>query len=32
VTNVGAGVGTGTYFCAYFGGWLVPTIEVPDAQ
>jgi hypothetical protein len=32
VTNVGAGVGTGTWFGAYFGGWLVPTIEVPDAQ
>lgn len=32
VTNVAAGVGAGTWFGAQLGGWLVPTIEVPDAQ
>lgn len=32
VTNVSAPVGSPTTFGAYFGGWLVPAIEVPDAQ
>jgi hypothetical protein len=32
VTNVAAGSGAPNYFAAYFGGWLLPAIEVPDAQ
>src|ERR1039458_15954 len=32
VTNVSITPGTPNSFGAYFGGWLVPTNEVPDAQ
>jgi hypothetical protein len=32
VYNVSVTPGTPNSFGAYFGGWLVPTIEVPDAQ
>jgi len=32
VTNVSVTPGAPNAFGAYFGGWLVPSIEVPDAQ
>jgi hypothetical protein len=32
LTNISVTPGTPNCFGAYFGGWLVPTIEVPDAQ
>jgi hypothetical protein len=32
VYNVSVTPGSPNTFGAYFGGWLVPTIEVPDAQ
>ena len=32
VTNNSAPVGAPTTFAAYFGGWLIPAIEVPEAQ
>jgi hypothetical protein len=31
-TNVAASAGSPNWFGASFGGWLVPAIEVPDAQ